>query len=136
VNTGYGVHCIARFKKPKYAVFFSKLYRHYSFSQVFLRKHLSTALYPERPFRMDYAMSASPHPSWQDVYQAAILEPDRLKVPGRVQCARKNLAQRWRELDPKLPDQRWELDRISNALRMLALLDKTSTAEGCASEAA
>ncbi len=81
-------------------------------------------------------MSTRLHPSWHDVYQAAILEPDRLKVPGRVQSARRNLAERWRELDPKLPDERWELDRISNALRMLALLDKTSAAEGCASEAA
>jgi hypothetical protein len=81
-------------------------------------------------------MSAHPHPSWQDVYQAAILEPDRLKVPTRVQCARENLTERWRELDPKLPDQRWELDRISNALRMLALLDKTSAAEASASDVA
>jgi hypothetical protein len=85
---------------------------------------------------MDYAMSVQLHPVWHDVYKAAILEPDRQKVPDRVQCARKNLADRWRELDPKLPDQRWELDRISNALRMLALLDKTSAAEACASEAA
>jgi hypothetical protein len=81
-------------------------------------------------------MSIRLNPSWHDVYQAAILEPDRQKIPGRVQCARRDLAERWRELDPKLPDQRWELDRISNALRMLALLDKTSGAEGCAREAA
>jgi hypothetical protein len=81
-------------------------------------------------------MSARPLPTWHDVYQAAILEPDREKVPNRVQCARRNLADRWRELDPKLPDQRWEIDRITNALRMLALLDKTSAAEAGASEAA
>ncbi|MGA2353348.1 MAG: hypothetical protein ABSG02_02560 [Terriglobales bacterium] len=81
-------------------------------------------------------MSIRVNPSWQGVYQAAILEPDRQKIPGRVQCARKNLAERWRELDPKLPEQRWELDRISNALRMLALLDRTSGAEGCAREVA
>ena len=81
-------------------------------------------------------MSARPFPSWQDVYQAAILEPDRLKVPARVQCARRNLADRWRELDPRLPDQRWELDRITNALRMLALLDRTLAAESATAEAA
>jgi hypothetical protein len=85
---------------------------------------------------MDYAMSVQLHPVWHDVYKAAILEPDRLKVPSRVQSARQNLVERWRELDPKLPDQRSELDRISNALYMLALLDKTSAAETCASEAA
>jgi hypothetical protein len=85
---------------------------------------------------MDYAMSVQLHPVWHDVYKAAILESDRRKIPGRVESARKNLVERWRELDPKLPDQRWELDRISNALRMLALLDKTSAAEACASEVA
>jgi hypothetical protein len=85
---------------------------------------------------MDYAMSLQLRPVWHDAYKAAILEPDRQKIPSRVESARKNLVERWRELDPKFPDQRWELDRISNALRMLALLDKTSAAEACASEAA
>jgi|HubBroStandDraft_2_1064218.scaffolds.fasta_scaffold11631_3 hypothetical protein len=66
---------------------------------------------------------------WHHVYQAAILEVDRHQVSARVQSARRDLAERVRQLDPQQPDERWELDRIANALRMLALLDKTSRAE-------
>jgi hypothetical protein len=69
-----------------------------------------------------------PLPPWQTVYQAAILEPDRDKVPSRVENARKTLGDRLRELDPQRPDERWEVDRALNALRMLALLDKTTDA--------
>jgi hypothetical protein len=74
-------------------------------------------------------MSVRPQlPPWQNIYQAAILEPDRHKVPGRVESARKNLVDRLRQLDPQRPDERWEVDRALNALRMLALLDKTTNA--------
>jgi hypothetical protein len=45
-----------------------------------------------------------------------------------IKCARKNLVQRLRQLDPQRPEQRWELDRALSALKMLALLDKTSNA--------
>jgi hypothetical protein len=64
-------------------------------------------------------------PPWHNTYQAAILEPDREKVPGRVESARKHLVDRLRELDPQHPGERSEMDRALNALRMLALLDKT-----------
>jgi hypothetical protein len=74
-------------------------------------------------------MSARPPlPPWQSVYQEAILEPDRHKVSGRVENARNNLVERLRQLDPQRPDERWEVDRALNALRMLALLDKTNAA--------
>jgi len=69
------------------------------------------------------------HRSWHDVYQAAILESDRQQVSVRVQSARSDLAERLRHLDPQHPEERCELDRIANALRMLALLDKTTAAE-------
>ena len=73
-------------------------------------------------------MSApSPRPLWHELYQAAILELDRDKIPLLVERARRNLADRLRELDPQVPDQRSELNRALNALRMLALLDKTLT---------
>ena len=66
--------------------------------------------------------------TWHDSYQAAILESDRDKVPGKVECARRKLVERLRQLDAQRPDERWEMDRLLNALRMLALLDKTSDA--------
>jgi len=65
---------------------------------------------------------------WHGIYQAAILESDRHKVPGRVERARRDLVERVRHLDPQCPNERWELDRVLNALRMLALLDKTINA--------
>ena len=64
---------------------------------------------------------------WHHVYQAAILEADRHKVPDRVEKARTRLAERQRQLNPNLAEERWELDRVLNALRMLALLDKVSS---------
>ena len=74
-------------------------------------------------------MAAHPQlPPWHDVYRAAILEPDHDKIPIRIKSARKNLVERLRELDPQRPEQRWELDRALSALRMLALLAKTSNA--------
>ena len=74
-------------------------------------------------------MSAVPSPfPWHDVYQAAILETDRRKMPMRIECARRTLLERVRRLDPQRPDDRWELDRALHALRMLALLGKTSNA--------
>jgi len=74
-------------------------------------------------------MSARPVlPPWHTVYQEAILEPDRDKVHGLVESARRNLVDRLRQLDPQHPDERWEMDRALNALRMLALLDKTTKA--------
>jgi hypothetical protein len=75
-------------------------------------------------------MSASPSHSqfqWHHVYQEAILELDDRKVPGLIERARKYLAKDLPQLDPQIPDQRRELDRALNALRMLALLDKTMT---------
>jgi hypothetical protein len=65
---------------------------------------------------------------WHKIYQEAILELDCHKAPGRVEFARKNLVERLRQLDPRCPDEQWETDRLLNALRMLALLDKTSNA--------
>jgi hypothetical protein len=71
-------------------------------------------------------MSARPtQPAWHDMYQAAISEPDRHKIHGRVERARRDLVERLRQLDPQCPDERWELDRALNALRMLALLATT-----------
>jgi hypothetical protein len=70
----------------------------------------------------------SPLPPWHNTYQAAILEPDLEKVPGRVESARKHLVDRLQQLDPQHPGERPELDRALNALRMLALLDKTVNA--------
>jgi hypothetical protein len=67
-------------------------------------------------------------PIWHNTYAAAILEPDREKVPGRVESARKHLVDRLQQLDPQRPGERWEADRALNALRMLALLDKTINA--------
>jgi hypothetical protein len=67
-------------------------------------------------------------PTWHNTYAAAILEPDRDKVPGRVESARKHLVDRLRELDPQRPGERSELDRALNALKMLALLDQTTKA--------
>ncbi len=64
---------------------------------------------------------------WHQIYQAAILEPDRHKIPDRIETARTGLAERQRQLNPNLAEERWELDRVSNALRMLALLDKVSS---------
>jgi len=69
------------------------------------------------------------HLSWHGVYQAAILEPDPQQVSVRVQSARRDLAERLPQLDPQQPEERSELDRIANALRMLALLDKATVTE-------
>jgi hypothetical protein len=69
-----------------------------------------------------------PLPPWHDVYRAALLEPDHDKIPIRSKCARKDLVERLRQLDPQRPEERWELDRALSALKMLALLDKTSNA--------
>jgi hypothetical protein len=66
-----------------------------------------------------------PPPPWHDVYRAAILEPDQHKIPIRIECARRNLTERLQQLDPQRPEERCEVDRALNALRMLALLDKT-----------
>jgi hypothetical protein len=72
-------------------------------------------------------MSALPQlPAWHDLYQAAILEPDRHKLPTRIECAQRSLVERLRQLDPQHPDEQWEVDRTLNALRMLALLDMNS----------
>lgn len=73
--------------------------------------------------------SSPPRPSWHELYQAAILELDHDKIPPLVERARTNLADRVRQLDPQVPDERSELNRALNALRMLALLDKTMTAK-------
>ena len=71
-------------------------------------------------------MSAQPPlPPWHDVYQAAIFESDRLNVSKRVEIARQNLKDRVRQLDPQRQEERWELDKALNALRMLSLLDHT-----------
>jgi hypothetical protein len=67
-------------------------------------------------------------PPWHNIYKDAILEPDRHKVPCRVESARKNVVDRLRQLNPQCPEERWEVDRALNALRMLALLDKTTKA--------
>jgi len=70
-----------------------------------------------------------PHPPWHDVYRAAILEPEHRKIPVRIECARKNLTERLRQLETRnTPDEHWEVDRALNALRMLALLEKHSNA--------
>jgi hypothetical protein len=69
-----------------------------------------------------------PLPPWHDIYRAAILELDPNKIPTRIERARRSLAERLRQLDPQHPDERSEMDRALNALRMLALLDQTSSA--------
>ncbi len=74
-------------------------------------------------------MSACPPlPAWHDIYRAAILEPDSYKMPARIECARRSLLERLRQLDAQRPDERSEMDRALIALRMLALLDQTSNA--------
>jgi hypothetical protein len=49
-------------------------------------------------------------------------------MPARIECARRSLAERLRQVDPQRPDERSEMDRALNALRMLVLLDQTSNA--------
>ncbi len=70
-------------------------------------------------------MAARPLPGWHNSYQAALFELDREKVPNRIELARKSLVERLRELDTHSTDQRGEVDRILNALRMLELLNHT-----------
>jgi hypothetical protein len=103
--------------------------------RIFSPVNLAKSRYPQSwlsSFRnrvMDSSMAARATVlPWHKIYQEAILEPDCGKVRGRVEYARKSLVERLRQLDQRCPDERWELDRLLNALRMLALLDKTSNA--------
>jgi hypothetical protein len=59
---------------------------------------------------------------WQRTYHAAILETDRLKLPERIQAARKALDARIQELNADHHGSPEEQNAIRNALSALDIL--------------
>ncbi len=63
---------------------------------------------------------------WQTDYQAAIVELDHDQLPIRIDCARRSIEERLRQLDLHRADEREERDRALGALHMLAILETTT----------
>ena len=63
---------------------------------------------------------AMPEPTWQELYQAALLELDPEKVNERVEAARRAVRQRLTEEDQTITLK--EHEKLDDALRFLYLL--------------
>ena len=63
-----------------------------------------------------------PHVTWQNVYKDALMEVDPLKLPERIEAARKAIHQRITE--NRQPLTKREFEDIDSALQILRLLMK------------
>jgi hypothetical protein len=67
---------------------------------------------------------ASPHPHWEELYRAAILEVNAQLLPERIDLAMLSLRARLEQIR-YCAEHRMEQHRIENAMHMLNLLRTT-----------
>jgi hypothetical protein len=68
--------------------------------------------------------SSQIHPcSWEEVYQAAVLEPDNALLEPRIRAAEEALLTRWLEVT-KDHDHRVEIQAIVDAIKGLRILKR------------
>ncbi|HYL15061.1 MAG TPA: hypothetical protein VEV41_18620 [Terriglobales bacterium] len=67
---------------------------------------------------------ASPHPHWEELYRAAILEANARLLPERIDSAMLSLRARLQEIQYSA-EHRMEQHRIENAMHILNLLRTT-----------
>jgi hypothetical protein len=61
-----------------------------------------------------------PDPTWQALYRAALVEPDPIKLNGRIEAARRAIRQRLEQLDDS--DDTRERQQLNDALGALYTL--------------
>ncbi len=61
-----------------------------------------------------------PDPTWQALYRAALVEPDPIKLNGRIETARRAIRQRLEQIEDS--DDTRERQQLNNALGALFTL--------------
>ena len=61
-----------------------------------------------------------PDPTWQALYRAALVEPDPIKLNGRVEAARRAMRQRLEQIDDSDPRERQQNDALGALFTLVA----------------
>jgi hypothetical protein len=69
--------------------------------------------------------------AWRELYQAALFEVDKTKLPGRIEQAEATLALRARELFHAAGDNIEEGEALDDAMYALHALQNTSQTDRC-----
>jgi hypothetical protein len=57
-----------------------------------------------------------PDPTWQALYRAALVEPDPIKLKGRIEAARRSIRQRLEQVEDSDTRERQQLQDALGAL--------------------
>jgi hypothetical protein len=61
-----------------------------------------------------------PEPTWQELYRAALVESDPIKLNGRIEAARRSIRQRLEQIEDSRDTR--EREQLNNALGALFTL--------------